>query len=945
VLGGYVIERELARGGMGTVYRARDHALERPVALKVIAAAHSADRRFRDRFRAECHLAARIEHPGVLPIFRSGQDRGRLFFAMRFVEGEDLAAVLRRGPLDPERAVAIVGQIAGALDAAHAAGLVHRDVKPANVLLDGDHAYLTDFGVAVEPHGDIRLTSTGQWVGTLAYAAPEQIRGGTIDARADVYALGGLLHHCLTGELPFPAADELAVISAHLVEPRPRPSRVNPAVSRAFDDVVGRAMSTDPAHRFASAGAMAAAAAAALAGTALPSLRPEGQPLPWEPCAGLPDQPTALIGRRRELEQLLALVPERRLVSLTGPGGAGKTRLAVQVAAVLADAFADGVAFIPLAAVTDPALVKGAIARALGLTEAELSAGLGERLLVIDNAEQVVAGAAEELAALLAVAPRLHVLVTSRIRLDLREEQEFRLEPLDTADAVVLFTQAARRVRPAFEPDHHVDELVRRLDGLPLAVELAASRIRVLTAQQISERLGEGLDLLSTGARDVPPRQRTLRATIEWSHALLEPRERGLLAGLSVFAGSFDFEAAGAVCDADIDGIEALVDNSLLRETGTGRFFLLDTIRAFAAEQLAADSRLDGERRRRHLAHYAALVRGGRPPGEQAEAWIASVRRELPNLRAALETASRTDHELLARLVADLLWGWTVLGHMHEYGEWVARAREPEPADPAVRLELISAAGQVAYHAGDVTGSIDLYTRAMELAQTLGDRRAELVARTRRCASAMLVDDLDAAELDLREALAGADELGDEGMRARITANLGAVALIRRDFAAALRLGEDAAAALRELREPHLAAQALTNAGLAAVCHGRPDLATPHLLEALEICRRMGHQEGTAYVFIGAGAVIAGAGDGRTAALLLGKARAILDENEFFLQPFEQEVADEALATARAALGPDRVDRALAEGAELDDAQACELVATGCRDYAVSVTAIRTARP
>ena len=163
VLGGYVVERELARGGMGTVYRARDEALDRPVALKVIAAAHSADRRFRERFRAECHLAARIEHPGVLPIFRSGQDRGRLFFAMRFVDGGDLATVLRRGALEPERAVAIVSQIAGALDAAHAAGLVHRDVKPANVLLDGDRAFLTDFGVAVESRGDIRLTSTGQW--------------------------------------------------------------------------------------------------------------------------------------------------------------------------------------------------------------------------------------------------------------------------------------------------------------------------------------------------------------------------------------------------------------------------------------------------------------------------------------------------------------------------------------------------------------------------------------------------------------------------------------------------------------------------------------------------------------------------------------------------------------------------------------------------------------
>src|SRR5262245_43900233 len=175
VVGGYVVEDEIARGGMGIVYRARDEALARPVALKVIAATHSGDRGFRERFRSECLMAARIEHPAVIPIFRTGQDHGRLYLAMRFVEGEDLAGLIRRdGALEPERAVAIVGQVASALDAAHAAGLVHRDVKPANVLLEGERAFLTDFGVAVDPGGDIRLTSTGQWVGTLAYAAPEQ---------------------------------------------------------------------------------------------------------------------------------------------------------------------------------------------------------------------------------------------------------------------------------------------------------------------------------------------------------------------------------------------------------------------------------------------------------------------------------------------------------------------------------------------------------------------------------------------------------------------------------------------------------------------------------------------------------------------------------------------------------------------------------------------------
>jgi DNA-binding beta-propeller fold protein YncE len=274
-LGGYVVEGELARGGMGVVYRARDAALGRPVALKVIAPALGADRVFRERFRRESRLAAQVEHPAVVPVYRAGQDRGRLFIAMRFIEGTDLATVLRDGPLSPARTAALIDQVAGALDAAHARGLVHRDVKPGNVLLsqDGERAFLTDFGLTIEIEAEpgAALTRTGHWVGTVAYAAPEQLRGGDVEARTDVYSLGGVLHHCLTGRVPYPVMNDLDAITAHLLDPPPRPSSVVAGIPRALDSVVARAMSKDPAARYSSAGDLAAAASAAVAGRAAPN--------------------------------------------------------------------------------------------------------------------------------------------------------------------------------------------------------------------------------------------------------------------------------------------------------------------------------------------------------------------------------------------------------------------------------------------------------------------------------------------------------------------------------------------------------------------------------------------------------------------------------------------------------------------------------------------------
>jgi hypothetical protein len=268
---GYRVERRLGRGGMGVLYLAIEPGLERRVALKLIAPEAASDEVFARRFAEESRIAASIEHPNVVPIYAAGEEAGVPYIAMRYVAGADLARrLVREGRLSPQIAVDLIAQIGNGLDAIHAAGLIHRDVKPANVLLSGDdggdHAYITDFGVARNVATESGLTQTGRFVGTLDYVAPEQISGGTIDARVDVYALGCLLFKLLTGEVPFPKEGDAARLFAHLNDPPPAPSLYVSEVSMALDDVVIRAMSKSPDDRYPSAGDLGRAAQAALRG-------------------------------------------------------------------------------------------------------------------------------------------------------------------------------------------------------------------------------------------------------------------------------------------------------------------------------------------------------------------------------------------------------------------------------------------------------------------------------------------------------------------------------------------------------------------------------------------------------------------------------------------------------------------------------------------------------
>jgi predicted ATPase/class 3 adenylate cyclase len=694
----------------------------------------------------------------------------------------------------------------------------------------------------------------------------------------------------------------------------------------------------------------------------------------------LPAQPTPLVGRERELGEVRDLLRAEgvRLLTLTGTGGIGKTRLGLQVAAELLDEFEDGVFFVALAPLTDPALVASAIAEPLGVVESgerplkeELETYLRDRelLLLLDNFEQVL-DAAPLLGELLSECPKLKVLVTSRSVLKVYGEQEYpvaplelpspgRLPPIDRLsqyEAVRLFIARAKAARPDFsvtdENAPAVAEICMRLDGLPLAIELAAARIKLLPPRAMLERLGSRLKLVTGGARNLPERQRTLRGTIEWSFALLEEGERVLFARLAVFSGGRTLEAIEAICDAKgdlpvdtLDGVSSLLDKSLLRQEegpeGEPRFVMLETIHEYAHERLEASGEAE-EIRRLHAEYFLALAEAAGPElsGKDQLACLERLEAEHDNMRAALQWSLEKEPATAFRLAGMLARFWEIRSDFSEGSRWLEAALrlsesvEAATTDAAMRAKLLSEAGTFAYYRTDFDHAIVLHGEALELYRQLEDDSG--VAFALMCLGAQYGEkgDHERAAPFFEEALALSRRIGDRRNMVTTLQNLAEVERQRGNYERAKTLGMESMALARQMEDKWQLARIVGWVGMLTVFRlDEHDLAEGFLKESLTLNREIGSWEYFAYSLEGFAGLAGAKAQGERAARLWGAAEALRKTIGAPLSIEGRLYFERSMVAARAELGEAAWEAAFARGMAMAPEEAAEY-ALGEGDHA-----------
>ncbi len=901
-LGPYEIQRQLGAGGMGEVWLGRDTRLEREVALKVLPARLTADRDALALFRNEALALASLNHPNIATIHGLEEvPGGTMVLVLELVQGESLAARLARAPLDVETALQIGVQVSQALEAAHERGVVHRDLKPGNIMI-GPRGLVKvlDFGLAKRTHGLVHAgpssaaaapqsptlaavapgqsaTLSGPTAGTPGYMSPEQVLAGTQDSRTDVFAFGCVLYECLSGRRAFPANDPFVAMAQVLSETPDMsalPERTPPAVRELLEACLTKDAQARPRHmrplRYILEEALGIRRAAALR---------DGEAVRTP--HNLPAQTTSFVGRDETLAECTRALAATRLLTLTGIGGSGKTRLALRLAETQLDAFPDGVWFVDMAPLTDPERLVEALGAVLGvrdeagrtLLEGVLAWLKPRRALVLfDNAETHSRHCAALTVQLLHGCAELKLLVTDRGPLGVDGETLFTVPTLgvpaagvrtaaaaNQSEAVRLFRDRARVASSEFElTDANaatVAEICRRLDGIPLALELAAARVRLLGVEQIKARLGDRFKLLTRSSAGAPTRQQTVLAVIQWSWEHLLAPEQDLLRRLAVFTGGWTLERATSVCSDFGDEFEVLdlltrlAERSLVvlqrAEDGSVRYRFLESVWRFALEQL--ETHLEhAALRERHLNAFMALA-------EHEEKAMAG-----PGLQQALRELLPEEENILAALA------WCV------------------QADDGVQRGLRLATSVARFWS--VLGRYALGRRAIEdaLARDRGSQPtpARALALTRAGGFALVMGDYDAARPHLEESLAYCRAAGDRKGEARALAGLGVAAMWQSRFEEAHRIGKESLTLYRGLGEQRGVAMALHNLGTIEWALHTPEHGRNHLEAALELLREMGDQGTQALCLTGLASSLVRVGDPAGALARLRECMALLESLE-----------------------------------------------------------------
>ena len=891
-VGSYPVLGHLGRGGMGIVYLGRDPRLGREVAIKLLSTRLLRDSAALARFEREARLLASISHPNVAVVHSLEHAEDAPFLTMEVIEGATLAERIADGPLGLETSLDMARQIAAALEATHARGILHGDLKPSNVKITAaGQVKVLDFGLArtlgPDPEETLHVDDTVDlFCGTPGYMSPEQLRREPFDIRADVFAFGCVVFECLSGAPAFPGASLAERLAATLdrdptwtLLPVGTPLRIRSLLRRCLDkEIESRPKGFTEVRREIEE---------ELAAGPLPrDVTPEGIPFAQEVSNNLPRRLASFVGRTHELSDVRDILAEHRLVTLTGMGGCGKTRLAVEFARLTLEDFPHGVWWIELAPVTSDDQVAEAVARAVGLSEQPgrpleqtVRDALCDQhaLLVFDNCERVLEGVADLAADLLAAAPDLRILATSREPIGTVGERVYHLSPLDVpskhdghcleSESVQLLVERIRANAQGFTLDETtapaVVEICRALDGLPLALELAAARVRVLSVQDIATRLGDRFRFLGEGARPSLPHHQTLRALVDWSYDYLATKERMLLRRLSVFVGGWTLDVAERVCAGD--GIEAweildlhshLVDKSLVeinantrRATGKTRYRMLETIREYGLARL----RELNERERiehRHLEVYLELAEEAEPHlrGWEQTNRFHTLTAEHGNLRAALDRVESVgaSPETGLRIVGALGRYWMIRGYWTEGRALCARFLGLVPEPSAARAKALNAAGNLAFHQGDYGQAERYHEEACRLRVDLGDTFGEAMSWNNLGEVARLRGDAETARRHYEKSLAVYREMGSDWGAAVALNNLGELAQSLGHYHEARRSHEQALLHWPRLGDRWGMAFTRANLGFVAAAEGDLEGARRSYEESLTIRRELGDRAGTA---------------------------------------------------------------------------------------------------